>query len=84
MRVGIHQPNFLPWRGFFSKIQACDTFVLLDDVQFERGKTFTSRTKIAIAYALTAEPKPTKKRRDPKVLTKPKSSRPRTATRKPH
>jgi hypothetical protein len=48
VRVGIHQPNFLPWRGFFSKIQACDTFVLLDDVQFERGKTFTSRTKIAL------------------------------------
>jgi hypothetical protein len=48
VRVGVHQPNFLPWRGFFSKIQACDTFVLLDDVQFERGKTFTSRTKIAL------------------------------------
>jgi len=38
----------------------------------------------AIAYALTAEPKPTKKRRDPKVLAKLKSSRPRTAPRKPH
>ena len=48
MKVGIHQPNFLPWRGFFSKIKASQGFVFLDDVQFERGKTFTSRTKIAL------------------------------------
>jgi ATP-dependent Lon protease len=38
----------------------------------------------AITHALTAEPKPAKKRRDPKVLAKPKSSRPKTDSRKPH
>jgi hypothetical protein len=49
MKLAIHQPNFLPWSGYFHKIAMVDTFVLLDDVQFERGKTFTSRTKIVIS-----------------------------------
>jgi len=48
MTVAIHQPNFLPWIGYFNKIKNSDLFVFLDDVQFERGKTFTSRTKIII------------------------------------
>lgn len=46
MKVAIHQPNFLPWIGFFNKIRSVDLFILFDDVQFERGKTYTSRTKI--------------------------------------
>jgi len=46
MKVAIHQPNFLPWLGYFNKIKESDLFVFLDDVQFERGKTFTSRSKI--------------------------------------
>lgn len=32
MIVGIHQPNYLPWLGYFHKMQSCDVFVLLDDV----------------------------------------------------
>lgn len=32
-RIAIHQPNFLPWLGYFYKMQQCDTFILLDDVQ---------------------------------------------------
>lgn len=35
--VAIHQPNFLPWRGYFQKIQQADVFVFLDDVQFPLG-----------------------------------------------
>jgi hypothetical protein len=35
--VGIHQPNFLPWIGFFNKIVMADIFILLDDVQFPKG-----------------------------------------------
>lgn len=38
MRVAIHQPNFLPWLGFFHKAEQADLLVLLDDVQFiKRG-----------------------------------------------
>ncbi|MBS4172198.1 WbqC family protein [Bacillus sp. FJAT-49736] len=32
MIVGIHQPNYLPWIGYFHKMLSCDVFVLLDDV----------------------------------------------------
>ena len=46
MTISIHQPNFMPWIGYFHKIKQSDVFVFLNDVQFERGKTVTSRTKI--------------------------------------
>lgn len=32
--IAIHQPNYLPWLGYFYKISQCDIFVFLDDVQF--------------------------------------------------
>jgi hypothetical protein len=32
--VAIHQPNYLPWLGYFYKIYQSDIFVFLDDVQF--------------------------------------------------
>ena len=31
--VGICQPHFLPWQGFFEIIKNCDEFVILDDIQ---------------------------------------------------
>lgn len=37
MRVGIHQPNFVPHFGFFYKMSMCDLFVILEQVQFEKG-----------------------------------------------
>jgi hypothetical protein len=38
MRVAIHQPNFLPWLGFFHKANEADLLVLLDNVLFiKRG-----------------------------------------------
>lgn len=45
MRIGIHQPNFLPWMGYFHKIALSDTFVFLDHVQYTK-KSFTKRVKI--------------------------------------
>ena len=36
MRLGIMQPYFLPYVGYFSLIAACDRFILLDTVQFIR------------------------------------------------
>ncbi len=46
MTVAIHQPNFMPWVGYFNKIQKSDVFVLFDDVQFPRAKTFGNRVEI--------------------------------------
>jgi hypothetical protein len=45
MKVAIHQPNFLPWIGYFFKISQCDKFVFLNDVQFTKGG-FTARTRL--------------------------------------
>ena len=38
MIVSIHQPNYLPWLGYFDKIKRSDYFVVFDNVQFPRGK----------------------------------------------
>lgn len=45
-RLAAHQPDYLPWPGYFYKILAADVFVILDDVQFERGRSYQSRTQI--------------------------------------
>jgi hypothetical protein len=44
--VAVHQPNYLPWLGYFAKIAAADIFVFLDDVQFSKG-SYTNRVQIA-------------------------------------
>lgn len=47
--VAIHQPNFLPWLGFFDKWARADILVLLDDVQFPKtGGTYINRVQLAI------------------------------------
>jgi hypothetical protein len=43
--AAIHQPNFLPWIGFFYKWLKSDILVILDDVQFVR-RGYTNRVKI--------------------------------------
>lgn len=45
LRVAVHQPNYLPWLGFFHKISQVDTFVLLDTVQFAR-RGYTHRVRV--------------------------------------
>jgi len=36
MRIGILQPGYLPWLGFFEQLYKSDVFVLLDDVQYDK------------------------------------------------
>ena len=45
MVIGIHQPNFFPWMGYFEKMAKCDVFVLLDNVQYEKD-SYINRVKI--------------------------------------
>lgn len=45
--VACHQPNFLPWGGYFAKLIQCDCFILLDDIQMPGGGSYVSRTKVA-------------------------------------
>lgn len=43
--IAIHQPNYLPWLGYFKKMMDCDIFVFLDDVQYEKNY-IVNRNKI--------------------------------------
>ena len=42
----VHQPNFLPWLGFFAKVAQSDIYVVMDNVQFTKN-CWTNRVKIA-------------------------------------
>lgn len=44
--IAVHQPNYLPWIGYFDKMSKCDVFVFLDDVQMPRGSGVENRNKI--------------------------------------
>lgn len=47
--VAIHQPNFLPWLGWFDKLARADTFVLLDHVQMSKtAGNWTNRVRILV------------------------------------
>jgi hypothetical protein len=46
MRVGGHQPDYLPYGGFFARMLMVDAFVIVDHVQFEK-KSFQSRNRVA-------------------------------------
>lgn len=47
MIVSIHQPNYLPWLGYFDKINRSDIFVVMDNVQVPNGRNhFGHRNKL--------------------------------------
>jgi hypothetical protein len=48
--VSIHQPNFLPWLGFWNKIARSDIFIIMDNVQFPKtgAGCWTNRVKIIV------------------------------------
>lgn len=37
MKVSIHQPQYLPWLPYFTKIEESDLFILLDSVDFQKN-----------------------------------------------
>lgn len=43
--VGIIQPNYIPWRGYFDFISKVDVFIFLDDVQYTK-QDWRNRNKI--------------------------------------
>ena len=45
MRLVGHQPEFLPWLGFFHKLTLGDTYMIVDNVQFKK-KHFENRNRI--------------------------------------
>ena len=45
MIITIHQPEHMPWLGFFNKIYNADLFVVLDTVQYEKNY-FQNRNQI--------------------------------------
>ncbi len=47
MIVSVHQPQYIPWLGYFDKIDSSDCFVYLDNVQYKRSE-YQNRNKIRI------------------------------------
>ncbi|KPK97031.1 MAG: hypothetical protein AMJ95_11280 [Omnitrophica WOR_2 bacterium SM23_72] len=45
MKLCAHQPQYLPWLGYFDKIAKSDAFVFLDRVQY-KPREFQNRNKI--------------------------------------
>lgn len=45
MIISVHQPQYIPWLGFFDKIAKSDAFVFLDQVQYKE-REFQNRNKI--------------------------------------
>lgn len=57
MIVTIHQPDFLPWLGFFDRWRNSDIYIVLDDVQFlRRGWHHRDRIKTAAGPAWLTVP----------------------------
>ena len=48
MIVAVHQPQYLPWLGYFDKIDRADVFVMLDTVQYKKNE-WQNRNRIKTA-----------------------------------
>lgn len=48
MIVAVHQPQYLPWLGYFDKMDRGDLFVFLDSVQFKKNE-WQNRNRIKTA-----------------------------------
>ncbi|PWU10295.1 MAG: hypothetical protein C5B47_02450 [Verrucomicrobia bacterium] len=52
IQVAIHQPEHMPWLGFFSKMRRCDLFVILDCVQFTKNN-YQNRNRFLNRFGVT-------------------------------
>ncbi len=64
MIIAIHQPNYLPYLGFFNKMEQSDIFVIYDDAQFNK-EDFQHRNKIRIYHGWKYLTVPVEKKRIP-------------------
>ncbi|MFQ5645760.1 MAG: WbqC family protein [bacterium] len=51
VKIGILQPGYLPWLGFFEQMHVSDVFVLYDDVQYDR-QSWRNRNRIKTAHGV--------------------------------
>ncbi|MEI7752425.1 MAG: WbqC family protein, partial [Candidatus Omnitrophota bacterium] len=57
MIIGILQPGYLPWLGFFEQMSRSDVFVIYDDVQYDKeGWRNRNRIKSANGIQLLTVP----------------------------
>ena len=52
MILAAHQPQFMPWLGYFDKMLRSDMFVLLDNVQFKKNE-WQNRNRVLMNGAPT-------------------------------
>lgn len=48
MKIAIHQPQYMPWLGYFNKMATADIFILLDTVQYKKNE-WQNRNRIKTA-----------------------------------
>jgi len=67
--VAGHQPNFLPWFGYFEKMLKCDIFVFSDDVQYPK-QSVVNRVEIPVGGAPAHLTLPVRKGADRRIADK--------------
>jgi hypothetical protein len=55
IKVAVHQPNFLPWAGFWHKLISADLFVICTGLQYSK-KSFSNRVMMADNYTWATIP----------------------------
>ncbi|MDP2104819.1 MAG: WbqC family protein [Desulfobulbaceae bacterium] len=48
MIISVHQPQYMPWLGYFAKMAGADHFILLDTVQYKKNE-WQNRNRIKTA-----------------------------------
>jgi hypothetical protein len=69
MRVAIHQPNYLPWCGYFSKMRRCDVFIFLDDAEISPGQSYVYRSRVRNAQGPLWLSIPTHRQPEERILS---------------